>query len=88
MITIYSPNAYLLQSDAIIWYAILMPCYEFFMQCHGICMLCYQKLKRKAYCYGKLCNSTCMLCNTFKRDHKIIIRPVTQLKLELNLWFA
>lgn len=39
MITIYSHNAYLLQSDAIIWYAILMPCYEFL--CNAMGFVCY-----------------------------------------------
>lgn len=39
MITIYSHNAYRLQSDAIIWYAILMPCYEFL--CNAMGFVCY-----------------------------------------------
>lgn len=87
MITIYSHNAYLLQSDAIIWYAILMPCYEFL--CNAMGFVCYAIRnwnERLIVMVNYVILHVCYV--TLKRDHKIIIRPVTQLKLELNLWFA
>lgn len=35
-------HAYLLQSNAMLWYEIFKICYEIAMQLYEICMLCYR----------------------------------------------